>query len=91
MIVTVRLYATLRDLVPGGRKALEVDLPEGTTVGGLIARLGIPAGTVRKVFVGGIIPQQDIPELKALGVSEVFLPGASTRDVIRLIQSAVPA
>jgi len=44
-----------------------------------------------KVFVGGIIPQQDIPELKALGVSEVFLPGASTRDVIRLIQSAVPA
>ena len=44
-----------------------------------------------KVFVGGIIPQQDIPELKALGVSEVFLPGASTQDVIRLIQSAVPA
>jgi methylmalonyl-CoA mutase C-terminal domain/subunit len=44
-----------------------------------------------KVFVGGIIPQQDIPELKALGVSEVFLPGASTRDVIRLIQSALPA
>lgn len=54
MIVTVRLYATLRDLVPGGRKALEVDIPEGTTVGGLIAHLGIPAGTVRKVFVGGI-------------------------------------
>jgi len=54
VIVTVRLYATLRDLVPGGRKALEVDVPEGTTVGGLIAHLGIPAGTVRKVFVGGI-------------------------------------
>jgi methylmalonyl-CoA mutase, C-terminal domain len=44
-----------------------------------------------KVFVGGIIPQQDIPELKALGVSEVFLPGASTRDVIRLIEAALPA
>jgi len=44
-----------------------------------------------KVFVGGIIPSQDIPELKTLGVSEVFLPGASTQDVIRLIQSAVPA
>jgi methylmalonyl-CoA mutase, C-terminal domain len=44
-----------------------------------------------KVFVGGIIPSHDIPELKALGVSEVFLPGASTRDVIRLIRSAVPA
>jgi methylmalonyl-CoA mutase C-terminal domain/subunit len=44
-----------------------------------------------KVFVGGIIPSQDIPELKALGVAEVFLPGSSTRDVIRLIQSSIPA
>jgi methylmalonyl-CoA mutase C-terminal domain/subunit len=41
--------------------------------------------------VGGIIPSQDIPELKKLGVAEVFLPGSSTQDVIRLIQSAVPA
>src|SRR5262245_1579422 len=44
-----------------------------------------------KVFVGGIIPSQDIPELTKLGVAEVFLPGASTQDVIRLIQSAAPA
>jgi methylmalonyl-CoA mutase C-terminal domain/subunit len=43
-----------------------------------------------KLFVGGIIPGQDIPELKGLGVAEVFLPGASTQDVVRLIQSAVP-
>ena len=39
-----------------------------------------------RVFVGGIIPSQDIPELKRLGVAEVFLPGASTRDVIRSIE-----
>jgi methylmalonyl-CoA mutase, C-terminal domain len=44
-----------------------------------------------KVFVGGIIPSQDIVELKALGVAEVFLPGASTQDVVRLIRSAVAA
>ena len=44
-----------------------------------------------KVFVGGIIPSQDIPELKAMGVAEVFLPGSSTQDVIRLIQASVPA
>jgi isobutyryl-CoA mutase small subunit len=44
-----------------------------------------------KVFVGGIIPSQDIPELKALGVAEVFLPGSSTQDVIRLIQGSVAA
>ena len=41
------------------------------------------------VFVGGIIPTQDIPELKALGVAEVFLPGSSTEDVIRKIEGAV--
>jgi methylmalonyl-CoA mutase C-terminal domain/subunit len=44
-----------------------------------------------KVFVGGIIPSQDIPELKAMGVAEVFLPGASTQDVIRLIEGSVRA
>ena len=43
-----------------------------------------------KVFVGGIIPAQDIAELKAMGIAEVFLPGSSTQDVIRLIESTVP-
>ena len=41
-----------------------------------------------RVFVGGIIPAQDIPELKAMGVSEIFLPGSSTQDMIRLIEAA---
>jgi len=30
------------------------------------------------LVIGGIIPDQDIPELKKSGVSEVFQPGAST-------------
>ncbi len=42
-----------------------------------------------KVFLGGIIPAQDIPDLKAMGVVEVFLPGASTQDVVRVIEGAV--
>ena len=42
-----------------------------------------------RLFLGGIIPAQDIPELKALGVAEVFLPGTSTVDVIRLMEGAV--
>jgi methylmalonyl-CoA mutase C-terminal domain/subunit len=41
-----------------------------------------------RVFVGGIIPAQDIPELKRLGIAEVFLPGASTQDVVRAIEAA---
>jgi methylmalonyl-CoA mutase C-terminal domain/subunit len=44
-----------------------------------------------KVFLGGIIPGQDIAELRQMGVAEVFLPGASTEDVVRLIESAIPA
>jgi methylmalonyl-CoA mutase, C-terminal domain len=39
-----------------------------------------------RVFVGGIIPAQDIAELKELGIAEVFLPGASTQDVVKAIR-----
>jgi methylmalonyl-CoA mutase C-terminal domain/subunit len=42
-----------------------------------------------KVFLGGIIPAQDIADLKSLGVTEVFLPGASTEDVARQIRASV--
>jgi len=34
------------------------------------------------VFGGGIIPEADVPELKTLGVAEVFTPGASTRAIV---------
>jgi methylmalonyl-CoA mutase C-terminal domain/subunit len=44
-----------------------------------------------RLFVGGIIPDQDIPELKRMGVAEVFLPGASTQDVVRSIGAAAAA
>ncbi|HKC13381.1 MAG TPA: cobalamin B12-binding domain-containing protein [Vicinamibacteria bacterium] len=47
------------------------------------------SGGVR-VFLGGIIPAQDIPLLKTMGVAEVFLPGSSTQDVVRLIESSLP-
>ena len=41
------------------------------------------------VTVGGTIPAQDIPELKELGVAEVFTPGAPTSDIIDFIRGAV--
>src|SRR3982751_3364134 len=41
------------------------------------------------VTVGGTIPNDDIPELKKLGVSEVFTPGASTQEIIDFISGAV--
>jgi methylmalonyl-CoA mutase, C-terminal domain len=39
--------------------------------------------------VGGTIPADDIPELKRLGVAEVFTPGAPTQDIIDFIQAEV--
>ena len=39
------------------------------------------------VFGGGIIPEADIPELKALGVAEIFTPGASTQQIVDWVRS----
>jgi methylmalonyl-CoA mutase C-terminal domain/subunit len=43
------------------------------------------------VTVGGTIPNQDIPQLKELGVAEVFTPGAPTQDIIDFIRRASDA
>ena len=41
------------------------------------------------VTVGGTIPAEDIPELKKLGVAEIFTPGATTQQIIDFIQGSV--
>jgi methylmalonyl-CoA mutase C-terminal domain/subunit len=41
------------------------------------------------VFGGGIVPPQDIAELKRQGVREVFTPGASTDDIIAWARSSL--
>ena len=43
------------------------------------------------VFGGGIIPQDDIQTLKALGVKELFTPGTSTQDIIRFVRDNIRA
>jgi len=45
-------------------------------------------GQVR-LFVGGIIPDDDLPKLKALGVEDVFGPGASTETIVARVRQAV--
>ncbi|RPI17749.1 MAG: cobalamin B12-binding domain-containing protein [Acidobacteria bacterium] len=37
------------------------------------------------VFGGGIIPEQDVAQLKQLGVEEVFLPGSDTREIVKFL------
>lgn len=41
------------------------------------------------VLVGGIIPEEDIPFLKAQGVAEVFGPGTPLSEIIRFIETHV--
>ena len=38
------------------------------------------------VTVGGTIPADDIPELKELGVAEVFTPGAGTDEIVEFVR-----
>jgi methylmalonyl-CoA mutase, C-terminal domain len=41
------------------------------------------------VTVGGTIPADDVPELKKLGIAEVFTPGASTDEIVEFMRGAV--
>ena len=40
------------------------------------------------VLLGGTIPEADIPELKKAGVAEIFLPGASTQDIVEFVRQS---
>ena len=41
------------------------------------------------VLVGGIIPDVDIPKLKAMGIAGIFLPGSPMQDIVAFIQEHV--
>lgn len=41
------------------------------------------------VMGGGVIPEEDIPELKKVGISEIFTSGTDTRDIIKFIKEKV--
>ncbi|AFV76202.1 cobalamin B12-binding domain-containing protein [Thermus oshimai] len=42
------------------------------------------------LFGGGIIPDEDVPKLKALGVAAVFGPGTSTQEIVDFLKAKVP-
>ena len=42
------------------------------------------------VVAGGTIPKADVPEIKQMGVGEVFGPGTSLRDIIDYIKAHAP-
>jgi len=42
------------------------------------------------VFGGGIIPEEDIAELKRLGVAEIFPPGSPLQDIVDFLREKFP-
>jgi methylmalonyl-CoA mutase C-terminal domain/subunit len=43
------------------------------------------------VFAGGIIPEQDKEGLKRAGIDAIFLPGTSTKDIVRYLRERFAA
>jgi len=42
------------------------------------------------VFAGGIIPEEDVSEMKKLGIKEIFGPGTTTEEIIRYVMDNLP-
>ena len=42
-----------------------------------------------KIIAGGIIPDQEIPKWKKIGIDAIFGPGTSTKDIIEYVNRSV--
>jgi methylmalonyl-CoA mutase C-terminal domain/subunit len=42
------------------------------------------------VFAGGIIPEEDMTQMKKLGIKEIFGPGTTTETIIRYVLDHLP-
>lgn len=68
-------------ILSGAHNALVPEIIAGVKAAGLTDALFV---------VGGIIPDEDIPPLKAAGVNMVFTPGASLQEVVDYIRANAP-
>ncbi len=69
-------------ILSGAHNALVPEIMEGVKKAGLQDVL---------FLVGGIIPDEDIPELKKIGVQMIFTPGATLQGVIDYIRENAPS
>jgi methylmalonyl-CoA mutase C-terminal domain/subunit len=69
-------------VLSGAHKALMPEIMKGLKKAGL--------GDVL-IVLGGIIPDEDLPGLKKIGVNKVFTPGASLADIVTYIQENAPS
>ncbi len=76
------VHAVGLSILSGAHNALVPEIIDGIKKAGLTDAL---------FLVGGIIPEEDIQELKKAGVHRVFTPGASLREVIEYIRQNAPS
>ncbi len=69
-------------ILSGAHNALVPEILDGLKKEGLDDAL---------ILVGGIIPDEDIIELKKIGVHMVFTPGASLQEVVDYIRANAPS
>jgi methylmalonyl-CoA mutase C-terminal domain/subunit len=55
----------------------------------VMERLGVKGMGNVVVVAGGIIPEDDIPALKKMGINAVFGPGTPTSDIVKSIKKLV--
>lgn len=68
----------------------------GLNIGGRFGHVGELIQRLKKegmghvlIIAGGPLIEEDIPELKKLGISEVFLPGSKTKDIVAYVRNNV--
>ncbi len=80
MKIRVRLFHTLARYTPGpgdmtdpgDRGFFELEVPPGTTVGGLLGRLGVPEGLTSLAFVDG--RQETLDSVLPEGAEVMLIP-----------------
>lgn len=84
MTVQVRLFATLAQFLPPGGHggSAMLDVPEGSTVGELTKRLGIPAGLDRVILLNGREAEPAEP-LRPGDAIDIFPPLAGGGESVR--------
>ncbi len=73
MFITVKLYGNLKRYAPGKTESAQVEVGDGTTIRGLLERLGVPD---KRVWMSAINDKviDDSSELHDGDVLEVFEP-----------------
>lgn len=72
--VTVKLYASLAEYLPAGAvdNAAPVAVPAGTSVGGVLRRMGVPSEHCHLVLINGVFVPPGERDTRALAAGDTL-------------------